>query len=713
LKVHQGGTLVVGTSENPVENVEIDLQQNGELSSEGNTYIYGKPKTSWTWLTRECDNCKTISVNSCDGWKVGDTIVLVGTGNGENGQVQANNQYKTDERSIQSISGCDVTINQNAGQRHRSELYKGKVPINSEVLNMDRSVHIYGTGATTRQQFTGVMQVHHTRVSGCGKLIEGEYCLHFHHLGSCPQCSFVGNAVGWPSVNKGITIHGTSSTLVEGNVIYAHMGAYMYLEDGNERDNTIKDNALVCPTVAGCKLKNGPDKHKSSDDAEQTGLYAVAATNDFIGNHIAGMENAFFQDFQSGRKVWGDSRSRGKSCPTASPFGRISHNYFHNNAGFGFYSPHSSYPTRVTTDANGLVTDWNSCLGFDPSTGADNSAAYTVENHVELWHNFGAGGYDGGETSFKNSVFAFGLATNYYKTFRRGIRSGPICEGCFYTDNLFPNTPGGACMWEYKDTVFEDTLIGLNINHHCGNDGEWTGGICASHIMFTGSSEWKGEFKVNNDGFPKCKGYSDSIVHYAGTTYIGTSFSHPAFRTDGCQTGHAGGDWTACTGNDIRIVRIYSADRGQLTVINNNEGYTRTVLYTPWRKDAAWGRPNVYDVSTKYQNGGMGYTFLVKAGQSYTLEVGEGSEPDFFTLEYSDPQMPADSIVLSVGGSGRIAGGACTIQSTHDRNWISPYGPYIPASGAWWNCQKWSVTYTQEQHRAAQRQHFQNNGIQV
>jgi hypothetical protein len=266
-------------------------------------------------------------------------------------------------------------------------------------------------------------------------------------------------------------------------------------------------------------------------------------------------------------------------------------------------------------------------------------------------------------------------------------------------------------MWEYKDTIFEDTLHSLNINHHCGNDGEWTGGLCASHIMFTGSSQWRGDFKIFNDGFPKGKGYTDSIVHLAGRTYIGSSFSHPAFHTHGCQGGQAGGDWTACPGNDIRIVRIYSANRGQLTVTNNNEGYTRTVPYTPWNKDPWFNR--AYDVTTKYQNGGMGYTFLVKAGQSYNLHVGDGPEPDFFTLEYSDPQMPEDSIQISVQGSGRIAGGACTISSTHERNWITPYGPYLPASGAWWNCRKWDVSYTPEQHREAQRKHFQSHGVNV
>jgi len=269
-------------------------------------------------------------------------------------------------------------------------------------------------------------------------------------------------------------------------------------------------------------------------------------------------------------------------------------------------------------------------------------------------------------------------------------------------------------MWEYKDTVFEDTLYGLNVNHHCGNSGEWTGGLCASHFWFTGTSDWKGTFKINNDGFTAAKGYSDTLVYLKGKTYFSTLAAHPAFRTSHCQASQAGGEWTSCDSGDIRIVRIYSANRGLLTVRNNDEDYVISVPYTPWQKTQWWGRPNAYDLATVYQNGGMGYTFLVKAGQSYTLAVLAGSElPDLFTLEYSDVQMPVDSIKLSVEGSVIIAGGVCDIPSTHKRSWISPYGPYLPQSGAWWDCARWPVQYTIEQHAVAQRQHLANHGVQM
>jgi len=135
LKVYEGGILQVGTEESPGVDVELDLVHQGQLQSDGHVFVYGKPKTSWTTLFAECDHCKAISVKECKGWQEGDHIVLVGTGDGNNGQVQANSAYRTDERRIKAIERaitCLVTLDRSADQLHRSELYKGRVPINSE-----------------------------------------------------------------------------------------------------------------------------------------------------------------------------------------------------------------------------------------------------------------------------------------------------------------------------------------------------------------------------------------------------------------------------------------------------------------------------------------------------------------------------------------------------------------------------------------------------
>ena len=128
------------------------------------------------------------------------------------------------------------------------------VPTQSEVLNLDRSILITGPdvhwydetdptkgfqGITTRQAFGALMHIENVRVEKCGRVLLGEYCLHFHLIGDCPDCVFRGNVVT-QSVNKGITVHGTHHSLVDHNVIYDHRGAFLYIEDGNEYENTIR-----------------------------------------------------------------------------------------------------------------------------------------------------------------------------------------------------------------------------------------------------------------------------------------------------------------------------------------------------------------------------------------------------------------------------------------------------------------------------------------
>ena len=43
--------------------------------------------------------------------------------------------------------------------------------------------------------------------------------------------------------------------------------------------------------------------------------------------------------------------------------------------------------------------------------------------------------------------------------------------------------------------------------------------------------------------------------------------------------------------------------------------------------------------------------------------------------QYSDPQMPATSITMTVTGDSALSGSACTISNNHDRKFITQYGP--------------------------------------
>ena len=64
---------------------------------------------------------------------------------------------------------------------------------------------------------------------------------------------------------------------------------------------------------------------------------------------------------------------------------------------------------------------------------------------------------------------------------------------------------------------------------------------------------------------------------------------------------------------------------------------------------------------------------------------------DLFTLEYSEPQLPPTSIKVTVSGDDLLTRTEmpCEISSTHPREFITPYGPLVPQTGAWYDCVGW------------------------
>ena len=190
----------------------------------------------------------------------------------------------------------------------------------------------------------------------------------------------------------------------------------------------------------------------------------------------------------------------------------------------------------------------------------------------------------------------------------------------------------------------------------------------------------------------------------------GAARLHPnasaVFDTSACVDPHAGsgrsGAWIECPAAwELRIVRIYSPDRGTLSVlVNGTDTYQ-----VPWRTLEKSDNIAAKYVYTPYCAGGgdcvnygwpSGYTFVVRGNS--TLEISlpialstADAKYDLFTLEYSEPQLSATQITLSISGDPLLAGGPCTVSSTHDRRFITPYGPLVPTTGAWWDCVQWAV----------------------
>jgi len=252
----------------------------------------------------------------------------------------------------------------------------------------------------------------------------------------------------------------------------------------------------------------------------------------------------------------------------------------------------------------------------------------------------------------------------------------------------------------------------MNINHHCGLNGApgVTGGMCASHYVFN-NVRFEGADPVFYTETRDSTSYADTdvLVYYGGETYFDKDNAHKTFSAlgNGC---YDDGDWTKCADSmGIRSVRIYSPDRGTLTVTSSEGAYS-----VPFRNIPRFMGYNTYTTSTCNAGGSIygpqdgddncghrvwpgGYSFIVKDGESITVHVPSyyGDSADTFSVEYSEPQMAATSITMTVTGDLSLSGGPCPISSSHSRSYLTQYGPLVPQSGAWWRCKGgWSTTST-------------------
>ena len=347
----------------------------------------------------------------------------------------------------------------------------------------------------------------HAEVADCGRRELAAYCLHFHHLGDVEHLVdsgeashasyFIGNAVE-RGINKGITVHGTHRALVQHNVVLNQRGPGVYIEDGNELFNVIEENVVICssslPRAIGgihrnslCRIKNVSNRYqtKDSDYDEVSGLYFLAPANHAIGNRVSGYDNGMYVNVNTSGYA-GLGQAEGKICPTAMPFGRTIGNVFHNNAGFGWYA-NKAYPQDMLA-LGGIITDPSDATGMvqtgrsaSPSLRAAPTRASTVriERHLEYFNDFSAGVYDMGDVTMDDYTVYGSNKGLYWKTYRRGLNSGPLCDSCRFI-RTGVEAPGGSGHVAFEDSTFY--FHGGNdvqLNHHCNVDND-TGGLCAS-----------------------------------------------------------------------------------------------------------------------------------------------------------------------------------------------------------------------------------------
>jgi len=768
--VNPSGSFLVGTENNPASNVRITLLQDdctyvprpydhydtcldkGTFESRGVTKIYGQPKEPWALLTADCSFCSTITVDRCTGWKVGDDITIAPTGGltMEYGRGKGD-KYVASEAVIKSVqvldSGeCHVDLTESVSYEHKGSGHPdGDLMIQAEVMNLSRDVHIttpqtykyasppaqnaniiwtnydgrredlYGfQGITTRQAFGGTMVMEYTRIDHCGRPYLGYYCLHFHYVGVCPDCAFKGNAIT-DSNNKAISIHETHQSLVDRNVVFRHRGAFLYLEDGPERDNIISNNVLGCHQLNNPKNPDrnnvgntrllpctlwGVGEHTDADQLEQGGIYQNAFNNHILGNRVYNMQNAHLIYNTFGK---GTGAAEGKMCKNQMPYGRWKDNVFHHCQGFGWYS-HTVNAAQVKQDENGYVTDFASCLDWDLETGEDKAMVHIVEDHTEYCiTEFGPGSYTFSTISFKNLKSANNGLAFYFKNFRRAKDAPPFCENCLFIDNRNFELPGGTGHMEFAHCTFikSSTITTQNSAGH--SDAATWGAMSTINIDFS-TSTFDSPPRFINRLYMEQSYYkkSDGLIFYDGKTWFDKNMANPTFDYSLCETHDT---WVACPNSmQIRTIKIWSPNRGSLVVSSTQ---IATVPYRNLPRVQWYG--GLYSCGSGLDAGPFGdcplystptgYTFLV-AGMSVQINVPSysGALSDLFTVEYSETHLPETTISLSITGDSKFSFNNCVVSSKHDRRYTSAFGAMFPNSGAAWDCTGgWQIQHTRNE----------------
>ena len=415
--VQGGGTLLVDTIMRAtiyIKNTGATHSLMGErfLGGAGIIHLKGRPMgRTWTQLAADADagsrDIKLEHAAQANGWRVGHKIAIASTIKGK----------ESSEHTIQGISGNTITIEPGLAYKGHGgvrSVWGRPVKLAAEVIHLDRSLLITGDHADFYSSLVGLhvmglqggsLHVEYTRVEYAGQRKRaGRYPLHFHLMASCPSCKLLGNAIV-DSQQGGVTIHGTHHSRVEENVLWNTRGVGIYVEDGNEHGNQIVQNVIMCRTADECRVDTNFEVATFA-----SGIYMIGMTNDLIGNHVSNWQNTIFTP--GAGTSGGKGAAWGKVCARHYPFGRIEDTVTHGGDRFGLYLD-NQYPRNVEVDANGYLTNHDSCNEFKPD-GTDNGKLTVVRRSLE-YHNSFIGHYTLGDVSFDNYIAVYSHHSMYWK----------------------------------------------------------------------------------------------------------------------------------------------------------------------------------------------------------------------------------------------------------------------------------------------------------
>jgi len=271
----------------------------GAMNS-GTIEMHGLEKKSWSKLAANIvPNTNTLTLMENVNWEQNDEIVVVSSRGDWN---------EAEKRTIQSVSGNQITVTSNFLKPHVGKIknysngsQSWSADLRAEVGVLTHNIKVQGNAAAAASGFGGHIMlmtgskgyVEGIELYNMGqKAILGRYPWHWHMLGDDGEGQYFKNNSVHKSFNRAITIHGTNSTLTEGNFCYDHIGHGLFLEDGSERFNVITKNVVLLTKRPLASEALTPSDHEFNEEQNRTpsSYWITNPQNTFEDNVAAGTE---------------------------------------------------------------------------------------------------------------------------------------------------------------------------------------------------------------------------------------------------------------------------------------------------------------------------------------------------------------------------------------------------------------------------------------
>lgn len=357
----EGGCVItlVGTNDN--ENHGMGDKYMGAMNG-GRIELHGKEKISWTHLGANVNAlAKQITLSEPVDWEVGDEIVIVSS------RLNCN---EAEKRTITAVSanGLTLTLNRNLSYPHVGavETYtRGtdnktwNADLRAEVGLLTHNVKVQGDASSESGGYGGhIMAMMNSTINASSielyrmgqKAILGKYPWHWHLLHEFGKDQYFKNSSVHRSYNRAITIHGTSYATVENNFFYDHIGHGVFLEDGSERYNSIKNNVVLLSKrpKKGEELTPSDNEFNEVQNRTPSSYWITNPNNYFEGNVAAGTEGTGYW-FAMPKAPMGDSAKDARFYgiqPYKEPLGLFKRNKAHScMSGFDIFDQLSANHT--------------------------------------------------------------------------------------------------------------------------------------------------------------------------------------------------------------------------------------------------------------------------------------------------------------------------------------------------------------------------------